>query len=112
MYTPTVGDACLNWGVLLPQPLGLYLSIDDDTAGQEGTLLPTSKSLHSQILHLPSLSLAQPTLCIPQSTSGPALPAAPCKCSQQCVLHTELLLIFRPLLTNRSGSRALVPRSA
>ena len=26
IYTPTIGDACLNWGTLLPRPMGLYLN--------------------------------------------------------------------------------------
>jgi len=26
VYTPTVGDACLNWGALVPTPPGLYLA--------------------------------------------------------------------------------------
>lgn len=29
VYTPTIGDACLNWGVLLPRPTGLYVSLRD-----------------------------------------------------------------------------------
>ena len=27
VYTPTVGDACKEWGTLLPRPTGLYVSM-------------------------------------------------------------------------------------
>lgn len=37
VYTPTIGDACLNWGTLIPRPTGLYVSATD--AGQVDALL-------------------------------------------------------------------------
>ncbi len=45
VYTPTVGDACLDWGTLLPRPTGLYLSARTHT-GRVKQLLsawPSSK---------------------------------------------------------------------
>jgi malate dehydrogenase (oxaloacetate-decarboxylating)(NADP+) len=29
VYTPTIGDACLQWGTLMPRPTGLYISLRD-----------------------------------------------------------------------------------
>jgi malate dehydrogenase (oxaloacetate-decarboxylating)(NADP+) len=29
VYTPTIGDACLAWGSLLPRPTGLYITSND-----------------------------------------------------------------------------------
>lgn len=29
VYTPTVADACLIWGTLIPRPSGLYISATD-----------------------------------------------------------------------------------
>lgn len=33
VYTPTVGDACLEWSALLPRPVGLYVSFKDQVPG-------------------------------------------------------------------------------
>lgn len=30
VYTPVIAAACLNWGTLVPRPLGLYISPRDD----------------------------------------------------------------------------------
>jgi hypothetical protein len=30
VYTPTIAEACLTWGSLVPRPLGLYVTPDDD----------------------------------------------------------------------------------
>lgn len=37
VYTPTVGDACLNWGLLVPAPQGLYLP--SSARGRVGALV-------------------------------------------------------------------------
>ncbi|KAG2500529.1 hypothetical protein HYH03_001306 [Edaphochlamys debaryana] len=37
IYTPTVGDACLAWGSLLPRPTGLSISLEQ--AGRAGELV-------------------------------------------------------------------------
>jgi malic enzyme len=29
VYTPTIGEACLAWGSLLPRPTGLYITSAD-----------------------------------------------------------------------------------
>jgi hypothetical protein len=30
VYTPVIAEACLNWGTLIPRPLGLYVGAGDD----------------------------------------------------------------------------------
>jgi malate dehydrogenase (oxaloacetate-decarboxylating)(NADP+) len=37
VYTPTIADACLTWGSLLPRPTGLYISAAD--AGRVAAVL-------------------------------------------------------------------------
>lgn len=29
VYTPTIGDACMQWGTLMLRPPGLYVSLED-----------------------------------------------------------------------------------
>jgi malate dehydrogenase (oxaloacetate-decarboxylating)(NADP+) len=30
VYTPVIAQACLHWGTLIPRPLGLYVTPEDD----------------------------------------------------------------------------------